>query len=82
MNPRRGRAILGRMVQDRGRREKDDHSVNDPSQGVYRFGEFELDPSAHTLRRGDERVHLQPKAFETLLAGGGSLPGRVRERTG
>src|SRR5690349_14607934 len=35
--------------------------------GLYRFGEFRLDPSRRTLRRGDEPLPLSPKAFDILL---------------
>jgi DNA-binding winged helix-turn-helix (wHTH) protein len=31
-----------------------------------RFGEFRLDSDTHELRRGEERVHLAPKAFVLL----------------
>jgi DNA-binding winged helix-turn-helix (wHTH) protein len=31
-----------------------------------RFGEFRLDSDTHELRRGEERVHLPPKAFVLL----------------
>jgi len=31
-----------------------------------RFGEFQLDPDTHELRRGEETVHLPPKAFVLL----------------
>ncbi len=35
-------------------------------QERYEFGPFRLDPTEHTLRRGDQVVALTPKAFETL----------------
>ncbi len=35
-------------------------------QGRYEFGPFRLDPTEHTLLRGDQVVALTPKAFETL----------------
>jgi len=33
---------------------------------VYRFGEFVLDPQQYELRRGAERIYLQPKTFDVL----------------
>jgi Tol biopolymer transport system component/DNA-binding winged helix-turn-helix (wHTH) protein len=33
---------------------------------VYRFSGFELDPAQYQLRRGEEVVHLEPKAFRVL----------------
>lgn len=48
--------------------------------GVLRFGDgFELDTSAHELRRQDEVVHLRPKEFG-LLALLASHPGRAYTR--
>src|SRR5712692_923774 len=35
-------------------------------QERYEFGPFRLDPTEHTLLRGDQVVALTPKAFETL----------------
>lgn len=35
-------------------------------QERYEFGPFRLDPTEHTLLRGDQLVALTPKAFETL----------------
>src|SRR6266542_2294013 len=35
-------------------------------QKRYEFGRFRLDPTEHTLLRGDQVVALTPKAFETL----------------
>ena len=35
---------------------------------VTRFGEFRLDPQRRQLSRGEESVHLTPKAFELLSA--------------
>lgn len=35
-------------------------------QKRYEFGPFRLDPTEHTLLRGDQVVALTPKAFETL----------------
>jgi DNA-binding winged helix-turn-helix (wHTH) protein/TolB-like protein/Flp pilus assembly protein TadD len=35
-------------------------------QERYEFGPFSLDPTEHTLLRGDQLVALTPKAFETL----------------
>lgn len=34
----------------------------------YEFGEFRLDPAERLLLRGDEPIHLQARAFDTLLA--------------
>src|SRR5580700_1383301 len=34
---------------------------------LYRFGEFELDPSRRTLSRADLPISLTPKAFDVLL---------------
>lgn len=36
------------------------------AKGIYRFGEFELDPGEHRLLRGTEEIYLPPKTFETL----------------
>ena len=36
------------------------------SDQLYRFDEFELDPSRRVLARGDTPVALSPKAFEVL----------------
>jgi DNA-binding winged helix-turn-helix (wHTH) protein/TolB-like protein/Flp pilus assembly protein TadD len=35
-------------------------------QERYEFGPFRLDPTEHTLLRGDQLIALTPKAFETL----------------
>src|SRR6266851_6227546 len=35
-------------------------------QERYEFGPFRLDPTEHTLLRGDQVIALTPKAFETL----------------
>jgi DNA-binding winged helix-turn-helix (wHTH) protein len=35
---------------------------------VTRFGEFQLDPQRRQLSRGEEPVHVTPKAFELLSA--------------
>src|SRR6267378_8285324 len=35
-------------------------------QEKYEFGPFRLDPTEHTLLRGDQVIALTPKAFETL----------------
>ncbi|HKO84019.1 MAG TPA: alpha/beta fold hydrolase, partial [Actinomycetota bacterium] len=32
----------------------------------YRFGEYELDMARHQLRRGDEPVHVEPRALDLL----------------
>ena len=34
---------------------------------MYRFADFQLDPAARELRRGDERVALPPKSLECLI---------------
>jgi DNA-binding winged helix-turn-helix (wHTH) protein len=41
---------------------------------VTRFGEFRLDPQRRQLYRGEQVVHLTPKAFELLCALVGSRP--------
>src|ERR1700731_2666659 len=35
--------------------------------GLYRFGQFVLDPGRRTLSRADSPVSLTPKAFDVLL---------------
>jgi DNA-binding winged helix-turn-helix (wHTH) protein/tetratricopeptide (TPR) repeat protein len=35
--------------------------------GIYRFGEFELDPSSRTFSRNGAQIPLYPKAFEILI---------------
>ncbi|MDQ2841204.1 MAG: winged helix-turn-helix domain-containing protein [Acidobacteriota bacterium] len=35
-------------------------------QALYQFGEYTLNPSAMSLRRGEELVRLAPKVFDTL----------------
>src|ERR1700682_3709487 len=35
--------------------------------GLYRFGQFVLDPAKRTLSRADSPVFLTPKAFDVLL---------------
>src|ERR1700682_4511577 len=35
--------------------------------GLYRFGQFGLDPAKRTLSRADSPVSLTPKAFDVLL---------------
>lgn len=32
----------------------------------YRFGEYELDPARHQLRRAGESVHVEPRALDLL----------------
>ena len=39
-----------------------------PSQKIYEFGIFSLNPVERTLLRGDELVPLPPKTFDVLLA--------------
>jgi len=57
---------------------------------VIRFGDFRLDPQRRQLLRGEEMVHLTPKAFELLAAlvasrpeavPKGELEGRIWGRT-
>ena len=36
-------------------------------QSRYHFGEFELSPAEHFLKRGGKTIHLAPKEFKTLL---------------
>jgi eukaryotic-like serine/threonine-protein kinase len=36
-------------------------------EGIFQFGEFEIDVAAHSLRRGDEAVALNRRAFDVLL---------------
>src|SRR3979409_1738577 len=48
-------------------------------QERYEFGPFRLDPTEHTLRRGDQVVALTPKAFETLALLGRSGGHLVRK---
>ncbi|WP_084104730.1 alpha/beta fold hydrolase [Demequina sp. NBRC 110056] len=36
------------------------------AQGVYRFGEFELDPARFQLTRAGEPVRVEPRAFDLL----------------
>ena len=38
-----------------------------PMSGMYRFGEFLLDPWRHTLSRADSPIFLTPKAFDLLV---------------
>ncbi|RMD64991.1 hypothetical protein D6833_03590 [Candidatus Parcubacteria bacterium] len=37
-----------------------------PSDFIYRFGDFTLNPSEHSLERGGQVIYLRPKTFETL----------------
>jgi len=41
--------------------------MDKPSRYFYEFDEFRLDPSERLLLCGDEPVHLQARAFDTLL---------------
>ena len=41
---------------------------------MARFGSFELDTERRQLRRGDERLHLTPKAFDLLSLLVGAAP--------
>lgn len=36
-------------------------------ESTYRFGEFTFKAHEHSLRKGEQEIHLRPKAFETLL---------------
>lgn len=42
--------------------------MNDPSDYLYEFGSFRLDPQERLLWRAGEIVWLTPKTFDTLLA--------------
>ena len=33
---------------------------------IYRFGEYSLDPASYELRRGDEKVSVEPQVFDVL----------------
>ena len=35
-------------------------------KSTFRFGEFSLDTGARELRRGEQRIELQRKAFDVL----------------
>src|SRR3954468_19358731 len=37
-----------------------------PTTPIYAFGEYELDLRAHELRRGGERLHVEPQVFDLL----------------
>src|SRR5580698_1461721 len=37
------------------------------TEGVFQFGEFQIDAKAHTLRREEEIVALNYRAFDVLL---------------
>lgn len=37
-----------------------------PHDLIYSFGEYELDTRLHELRRGGERVHVEPQVFDVL----------------
>lgn len=50
--------------------------MSSPFKHFYEFGPFRMDASERLLLRGEQRVHLTPKEFETLVAlvrGGGRL---------
>ena len=38
-----------------------------PSNELFEFGAFRLDPAEHLLLREGEPVPLEPRVFETLL---------------
>src|SRR5438270_13560662 len=40
---------------------------NPDSQSLFRFGEFELDPTAYELRRGGQPVHLERQPMDLLI---------------
>lgn len=42
--------------------------MNKPVRNFYEFGEFRLDPTERLLLHSGEPVHLQSRAFDTLLA--------------
>ena len=46
------------------------------TNGIYRFDEFELDPSSRTFSRNGAQIPLYPKAFEILVYLA-TNPGRV-----
>jgi two-component system KDP operon response regulator KdpE len=59
--PFRGRELLSRVraILRRGR------AVSEPV--VVRFGDVEVDPAAHLVRRGGQEVHLSAKEYALLL---------------
>lgn len=42
-------------------------AIGQQDRPVYEFSAFRLDPSERTLARGDERISLAPKVFDTLV---------------
>jgi TolB-like protein/DNA-binding winged helix-turn-helix (wHTH) protein len=42
--------------------------MDKPVKPSYQFGSFHLDPSDRALLRGDQRLELPPRVFDTLLA--------------
>jgi len=40
--------------------------IESPAGVKYQFGRFSVDTAARQLRRGDQAIHLTPKAFELL----------------
>src|SRR5215467_4358520 len=34
---------------------------------IYRFAQFEIDPSRHELRRVGESVHIEPQVFDLIV---------------
>lgn len=42
--------------------------IQHPARRFYRFGEFRLDVYERTLSSGEQRIHLGPMVFETLVA--------------
>ena len=41
-------------------------AISVPDDLIYSFGEYELDTRLHELRRGSERVHVEPQVFDVL----------------
>jgi pimeloyl-ACP methyl ester carboxylesterase/DNA-binding winged helix-turn-helix (wHTH) protein len=44
----------------------DQVAISVPEDLIYSFGEYELDTRLHELRRGSERVHVEPQVFDVL----------------
>ena len=43
-------------------------NANGTTSEIYRFGDVEVDPATHTVRRGSTAVELAPKEFDLLLS--------------
>jgi pimeloyl-ACP methyl ester carboxylesterase/DNA-binding winged helix-turn-helix (wHTH) protein len=41
-------------------------AISVPDDLIYSFGDYELDTRVHELRRGSERVHVEPQVFDVL----------------